>query len=392
MTIEELKSQISKKVESRNKLITETKAMANAEDADMTEINKRMSDIDSEKVEIDKLKKQLETRSKIEALKEEQNKTDKKEGEMRNMKIVSDNGKDQAIAEKRSALNNFVHSKGQVRDGLVSDDVGVTIPEELIYQPENEIKTTYNLKQYVNVVPVNSAKGSYPVRKKATARFNTVAELEANPALAKPEFNNVDYAVQTYRGSLSLSQESIDDSQIDVTGLVNNEITEQKLNTTNSKIAEVLKSFTAKEVSGVDDIKHVINVDLDPAYSKSIVCSQSFYQILDTLTDKNGQYLLHQDISSNSPTTFLGLNVVVVADDLLGAKAGDQVAFIGDLKRGVLFADRADVSINWAEDQIYGKYLMGAIRFDVKKADANAGFYVNFPGNEQTTTSTTVNP
>lgn len=376
MTIEELKKQIGEKVEARNKMITETKAMANAEDADLTEINKRMATIDSAKSEIDKLNSELETRSKLEGLEIDKNKNEK--GELRGMKIVTENEKDKVIAEKRAAVNNYIHSKGQVRSGLVSDDVGVTIPEELVYQPENQIKTTYDLKQYVNVVPVHSAKGTYPVKAKATAKFNTVAELQANPELAKPSFNNVDYAVQTYRGSLGISQESIDDSEADVTGIVNEEISEEQTNTTNAAVAAVLKSFTAKTVAGVDDIKAVINVAIDPAYNKSIVCSQSFFQTLDTLKDNNGQYLLHQDVATGSPATFLGLPVVKVADDLIGAAAGDKVAFIGDLKRGVLFADRASVSLNWADDSVYGKYLMGAFRFDVKKADAQAGFYVTY--------------
>lgn len=44
----------------------------------------------------------------------------------------------------------------------------------------------------------------------------------------------------------------------------------------------------------------------------------------------------------------------------------------------MLFADRTDVSVQWIENEIYGKYLMGAFRFDVKQADKNAGFFVTF--------------
>ena len=35
-------------------------------------------------------------------------------------------------------------------------------------------------------------------------------------------------------------------------------------------------------------------------------------------------------------------------------------------------------SVQWIENEIYGKYLMGAFRFDVKQADKNAGFFVTF--------------
>ena len=71
-----------------------------------------------------------------------------------------------------------------------------------------------------------------------------------------------------------------------------------KVNTTNAAIADVLKSFTAKTVANVDDIKKILNVDLDPAYDVAFVVSQSFYQILDTLKDGNGRYLLQDSITA----------------------------------------------------------------------------------------------
>lgn len=138
-----------------------------------------------------------------------------------------------------------------------------------------------------------------------------------------------------------------------------------------------MKSFNPTTVSNVDDLKSIINIKLDPGYDRQIICTQSFYQKLDTLKDGNGRYLLQDSIINTAGNTVLGMNVTVVRDDLLGVN-GDAKAFIGDIKRGVFFADRTDVSVQWIENQIYGKYLMGAFRFDVKQADENAGFFVTF--------------
>ena len=135
--------------------------------------------------------------------------------------------------------------------------------------------------------------------------------------------------------------------------------------------------FKPTAVNSVDDLKALVNVELDPGYDRQIICSQSFYQKLDTLKDNNGRYLLQDSIINTSGNTVLGMNVTVVRDDLLGAN-GEANAFIGDIKRGILFADRTDVSVQWIENEIYGKYLMGAFRFDVKQADPNAGFFVTF--------------
>ena len=67
----------------------------------------------------------------------------------------------------------------------------------------------------------------------------------------------------------------------------------------------------------------------------------------------------------------------VVSDEALGAK-GEAKAFIGDVTRAVLFADRMDLGLRWADNEIYGQYLQAVMRFDVKKADAKAGYFVTF--------------
>lgn len=300
--------------------------------------------------------------------------------------------------EYRDALNDFIRSKGEKRegvnfkdgeavvpaslltralDGIKSETVDPTIPESVVYNPQMEIKTVTDLKQFTNIFQATTASGKYPILKKATARLNSVAELEANPALAKPEFDEVDWAVKTYRGAIPISNESIQDSAVDLVGVIARHANEQKLNTTNFAIAEVFKTFTAKTAATLDDIKKIINVDLDAAYNKALVVSQTFYNVLDTLKDGNGRYLLQDSIISPSGKVVLGMPVSVIEDDLLGA-AGEAKAFIGDLGRAVLFADRVDVTVRWVEDSVYGQYLQVATRFDVKAADKNAGYFVTF--------------
>lgn len=288
--------------------------------------------------------------------------------------------KNQNNDEEVRSFNAFLHQ--ETRDGvsgITSPDVAPTIPESILYNPENEVKSVTDLSKLVSQFQATTASGKYPVLKRATARLNSVEELAKNPDLAKPEFEEVDWKVATYRGAIPLSQESIDDSAIDLTSLVARNVNEQKINTTNYAIATVLKAFTAKTVAGesVDDIKHILNVDLDPAYNKTIVASQSFYQYLDTLKDKNGQYLLHEAITDGSPRTLLGVPVTVVEDELFGA-AGEAHAFIGDLSRGVLFANRKDIQVRWVDNDIYGQYLQAVTRFDVKQADKNAGYFVTY--------------
>ena len=301
----------------------------------------------------------------------------------------------------RDKVNTFIKSKGKIvneglRFGETSDEVLISFNEivpttdgvqrtdttkvtstEIITTPIKEVKTIADLKAGANIYKANKGSGTYPILKKATTRMHTVAELEKNPALAKPEFTGVDWKVDTYRGAIPISQESIDDADVDLLALISESIGEIKVNTTNYAMAEAYKTFAPKTIANLDDLKKILNTDLDPAYQVSITATQNFYNLLDTLKDNGGRYLLQDSIISPSGKVVLGNNINVVSDELLGAK-GDAKAFVGDSKRGVLFVDRLELGLRWAENDIYGQYLQAVMRFDVVVADAKAGFFVTF--------------
>lgn len=307
----------------------------------------------------------------------------------------------------RDKVNAFLHSKGTVvneglrfdgkdevlismnevtpiaptTDGVKKTDTTKITSEELVTTPIREIKTTVDLKPFTTIYPAKKASGKYPILKKATSKMVSVAELEKNPKLAKPEFEQVDWTVETYRGAIPVSQESVDDADVDLISIVAETVSQIKVNTTNAAIADVLKSFTTKTVANVDDIKKILNVDLDPAYDVAFVVSQSFYQILDTLKDKNGRYLLQDSITAVTGKVLLGKPVFVLSDEILGASR-EAKAFVGDFKRGILFADRKDLGLRWADNEIYGQYLQAVLRFGVKKVDAKAGYFVTFTPSE----------
>ncbi|HEQ1553561.1 TPA: phage major capsid protein [Streptococcus pyogenes] len=301
----------------------------------------------------------------------------------------------------RESVNEFIRSKGTVTnealrfegkdevliplnqttpvdpktDGVKKTDVKPVSSEEILYTPAREVKTVVDLKQFTSIHPAKKASGKWPVLQRATEKMVSVKELEKNPKLGKPQFKNVEWEVETYRGAIPLSQESIDDADVDLVGIVAETIGQMKVNTTNDAIAKVLKTFEAKAgVKTLDDIKEILNVDLDPAYNVSFIVSQSFYQTLDTLKDKNGRYLLQDSITSASGKVFLGKPVFVLSDDVIGKDS----AFVGDFKRGVLFADRKDLGLRWADNEIYGQYLQAVLRFGVAKVDDKAGYYVTF--------------
>lgn len=284
------------------------------------------------------------------------------------------------IEEARSAINAFVKSKGQVREGGFKEaDAGILIPVEIL-APQEKPEDIVDLKNYVKNVSVNSASGKYPVIAKSGSKMSTVAELEQNPELSKPKISNIDYSIETRRGYIPISQEAIDDADYDVTGLIRDEINDQSRNTRNTDIATVLKSATAKSVTGLDGLKDLVNKEIKKVYPVKFIISASLYAELDKLKDKNGRYLLQDSITSSSGKMLFGKEVIVFDDEMI-AGAGELKGFVGDPKSFCAFFDRKQTSVEWVDNQIYGKLLAGIVRYDVKKTDADAGFYITYtPG------------
>ena len=358
-------------------------------------------------LEADDLEKARTIKNEIDAAKEEL-KTAKADLELFEATKVSggaENKKGHEVKGEdmnyRDKVNAFLHSKGAVvneglrfegkdevlislneavvpeTDGVKKTDVTKVTSEEIVTTPIREVNTTVDLKQFTTVYPAQKGSGKYPILKKATSKMASVAELEKNPKLAKPEFQEVDWTVETYRGAIPVSQESVDDADVDLVSIVAEAAAQIKVNTTNNAIAEVLKTFTAKTVKDLDEIKKILNVDFDPAYDVAFVVSQSFYQFLDSLKDQNGRYLLQDSITAASGKVLLGKPVFVLSDTVLG-NAGEAKAFVGDFKRAVLFADRQDLGLRWADNEIYGQYLQAVLRFDAVKADAKAGYFLTY--------------
>lgn len=301
------------------------------------------------------------------------NPIDKKDKEeKRSMEVILNDKKETYTR----SINQFIRTKGEKRDGLTTVGAEAVIPVDRITKPEKQPETVVDLRQHVGRVPVTTGTGSYPILRANKNKMTSVDELAKNPALAKPEFTKVNYEITTYRGYIPVSQEALDDSDIDLGGLVAEHIQRQSLNTSNAAIAAKLQTATAKTVTTIDDLKDIVNVAIDPAYAVKFIASQSFFNELDKMKDNDGRYLLQQDVTVASGYKLLGREVVVMADDVIGTAAGNKVAFVGDPSLFVKFFDRQQASVRWVDNDVYGQLLAGFVRFDVEVADTAAGFYV----------------
>lgn len=430
MNKEKLEQQLRDKTGQLKSLISETRDLLGAEDSSTEDVENKMNEVRNLKKDIEGLNVKLralndldEDEPKSDSEGKPKDKTDKpadkSKDESENTKQdpekrdeeIDDNSDDDYVAEdepsakkqneekggktmatnltakqkeekkenRTRSIENYIRSHGTVRDaGLKTGDIGPMIPEEIIYNPEAEVNSVYDLSKRVTKTPATTASGTYPIVKRAVAVMNTVEELAESPELAKPEFEEVTWKIATYRGKIPISEESLQDTQVPLMPVIQRNAGEQRLNTLNKAISAKLVTFNAKASTAdtvADDLKHVLNVDLDPAYDKSIVLSQSAYQVLDTLKDKEGRYLLQESITAASGLTLFGKQVVVVNDELLG-QVGEAHIWVGDLKRAILYVNRVDTQITWVKNEIYGQYLGLVMRFDVEVADKSAGYFV----------------
>lgn len=366
-SLDELNAKIEELQNRSDEVVASIDAVESEEDLNAieTEANTIQAEIDEKETskkaleaEIDELKTQLK----------EHNEKKPEQGAERNM--------GNATAEKRDALNKYIKSKGEQRDGVKLVDGGALIPVEVL-KPTLKPEVSVDLTELVKVVKVNSATGKYGVIEKSKQKMVATEELAKNPELGKFTVTPIDYSVKTYRGSLAVSQEMIDDAEYDIMGLIAEDAHNQELATKNFAICEVLKTAPTENAIGFNGLKDVLNTKIKSVYNISLIVTDSMFNAMDKVTDKTGRYVLQPDVTSPTGYRFANKVIYRVPDEMLGAD-GDMKAFIGDPKAFVTLFDRVATTAKWVNNDIYGEVLAVFTRFDVKKTDAAAGKFVTY--------------
>ncbi|MGI2282588.1 phage major capsid protein, partial [Staphylococcus cohnii] len=125
--------------------------------------------------------------------------------EQRSMNQFKPSVKQDTESKEVRGFMDFLRSKGEVRENVVSEGVDVIIPKDIVTQPVELPETVTDLKAYTNVVKVPTAQGSYPILESPDTVMHSVEELAKNPELNAPKFKGVDYKVLTYRGQVPVN-------------------------------------------------------------------------------------------------------------------------------------------------------------------------------------------
>lgn len=278
--------------------------------------------------------------------------------------------------ETRS-FEDYIRTQGEQRDGLTTDSAKVVVPTEVIGDVFDLKRSVYNLAQYATVKPVGSQSGTYPVATNQNGVLATKEELAVIEDVDAEMFKGVDYKVATRAGKIFLSNELVEDSEVNIVEEVKAQLQKLVDNTDNENIIALLKGFTKVAAVTLDDLKKVYNVDLDPALDKKVITNQTAFNWLDTLKDTEGRYILQPSISAPSGKALFGSDIIVISDKLFPSpKVGVYPMVIGDIEQSVFIARRNQVQVQWSQFDSYSQGLAVVIRNDYKAIDADASRYV----------------
>ena len=284
--------------------------------------------------------------------------------------------KTEVTPEDREILNAM--SEGSDEDG------GLTVPKNIKTQIKELRRIEDALENLVNVERVTTKSGTRVIEREADQTpFDNVEEGAEFPEVSTPQFDSIDYKVKKKGGILKVTQELLSDTAENIMGYLKKWIAKKSKATRNFMIIAKIKEICAGlevPVTGLDSLKDIFNVMLDPAIALGsvVVTNQSGFNFLDKLKDEKGNYILQKDPTQATKRLLFGeYPVIRLSNKTLQNVNGKAPIICGDLKEAITIFDRETLTIDisnlaagmWEKDQTGIKVRE---RLDIQTVDADA--------------------
>ena len=221
----------------------------------------------------------------------------------------------------RREVFNVMHEGGVSTDP--DGDSSLVVPQDIQTRINTIMRELNDLSQYIRVETVGTLSGSRVLEKDETMTPLPVLD-EYAPAqeLDNPKFVPVTYNLKKRGGFLPLTNELLRDSDQNILNYVTNWIARKVVVTRNTLIVGLLNSLAAQTLADLDGIKRILNVELDPAISRSavVITNQDGYHWLDTQKDQQGRFLLQDDITQPGRKLLFGRPVAVISNRYLPSR------------------------------------------------------------------------
>ena len=284
----------------------------------------------------------------------------------------------QQVSEKDMRILSNSMKEGTDADG------GLTVPKDIQTSIKELRRGQDALENYVNVEKVSTLSGSRVIEKYAEhTPFDNVEEESEFPDVSTPQFENIPYKIKKKGGILKVTRELLQDTAENILSYLRRWIAKKSKATRNALIINKINEMTnGKEVAitGVDDIKKIFNVNLDPdiASGSIIITNQDGFNWLDTQKDATGNYILQSDPTQRTKELLFGKYPIVKMSNKTLKTTAKKAPFIcGDLKEAITLFDRENMTIEFSTEAVdlWNKDQTGIKvreRLDIQAVDSEA--------------------
>lgn len=249
--------------------------------------------------------------------------------------------------EQRSIIREYerraVMNEGGTDPAIPEGDVGIVVPQDIQTQINTLMREWNDLAQYVTVENVSTLSGSRVLETDADMTpFADVDEYGVIQETDNPKFTPITYKVKKRAGYLPLTNELLADNDANLLSYVTNWIARKAAHTRNVHIINLLKTLTPKTLADLTAINKVLNIDLDPAISRTsiILTNQDGWDWLDNQVDGNGRPILQDDFTQPGRKMYKGRPIAVVANRNLPSDGDNAPLIIGNLKQFMVLFNR----------------------------------------------------
>lgn len=295
--------------------------------------------------EVDILQKEFETLERMEKA--------KKAGVPAEAEGVSGTGEEKVDTIK--AFADAVRSRFKTMNEGTPADGGYTVPKDISTKVDTLKEERFSLATLVERenVSTNSGRRTYKQRAQYTG-FTQVGEGGKIGKNGKPQFGVIEYTIKKFGGYMPVTNELLEDSDAAIVSFMTEWLAEESVATENAQILAKIMEKEATAMTGIKDIKKVVNVTLAAfAGSIKIVTNSDGLNYLDTLEDGNKRPLLSPD-PVKPMDLFLSVGVrripvTVVPNHILATDAGKIPFIVGDLHEYMKQFDRKQLTLKTSD-------------------------------------------
>lgn len=258
----------------------------------------------------------------------------------------------------------FASAIKQIRNTMsvgTDTDGGYTVPVDVLTDIEHLKESKKSLKDLVSVETVSTMNGSRTYKKRSSLTgFSVVGEKGAIGQKETPKYDRYAFAIKKRAGIYPVTNELFEDSDANIYNELTQWIADDSRVTDNKSILAIINAKEQTALTGLDDIKKTLNVTLGQAFkpTSKIVTNDDGLQYLDTLKDKDGNYVLSASpadpmkmvLSAGSTT----VPVEVFSNADVPTVESKIPMIIGDLKEGIKFFDRKKLNIMTSNVAVVG--------------------------------------